>query len=80
MFEIKRHGGHTQYLLNNKLHRTDGPAYIWDDNSSYSCDSGISYWSNCKYHRTDGPTLILGNGNVGYYSNDVEVTTDELNV
>lgn len=58
--------GTTVYVLDGKMHRSDGPACIGAD---------IEIWiQNGKYHRTDGPALIIGvykywylNGNMHRY-------------
>ena len=73
MFEIIKNNKHISYYLNNKLHREDGSADIWD--GGY-----ISYYLNGKHHRTNGPAVIWGNGYAGYYLNGIRVTRDKLNV
>jgi len=50
------------WYLNDKRHRTDGPAYIGAD--------GYRVWYlNDKRHRTDGPAYIQANGTQGWYLN-----------
>ena len=39
-----------EYMDNNRLHRTDGPAREWQD-------GGFEYWNNGVRHRIDGPAL-----------------------
>ena len=73
MFEIRRYNNYTSYRLNNKRHREDGPAIIWDDGH-------ISYYLNGKHHREDGPAVIWSDGHVLYYLNGIRVTRDKLNV
>ena len=54
--------GTKQWLVNNKLHREDGPAI--------ECGDGRKYWYiNGKRHRIDGPAVEFVNGNKQYYLN-----------
>ena len=49
--------GREYWYLNNKYHRTDGPAIIYyngNDNIETEC-----WYLNGKRHRTDGPAIIL---------------------
>ena len=45
-----------KWYINDKLHRTDGPAviYYYENGSIYSEE----WWVNGKFHRTDGPAYI----------------------
>jgi antitoxin component YwqK of YwqJK toxin-antitoxin module len=55
-------------LLDDKLHRDDGPAYIeYYENGNIR---GKTYFLNGNYHRPDGPAIIsyYENGNVDYKS------------
>ncbi len=71
-----------EYYLNNKLHRTDGPAYIlYYENGNIKAEY---YYLNSNYHRTNGPAKIYyyDNGNIKskyYYFNDkiIDVNSDE---
>ena len=68
------------YILNGKLHREDGPAYIsYNENGNikYEC-----YYLNGKIHREDGPAFICchENGDIHYkyyYLNGERLSTDE---
>ena len=48
--------------LNDKLHRTDGPAYI-------KANGTKEWWLNDKLHRTDGPAIEWANGDKEWYLN-----------
>ena len=56
------------YYLNGKLHRTDGPAFIWSNGD-------IEYYLNGKRHREDGPAIIRKDGNM-YYINHINITKE----
>jgi len=55
--------GIIRYSLNGRLHRLDGPAFIYPDGTQ-------SWWLNGKYHRTDGPAIIYVDGTEEWYLND----------
>jgi hypothetical protein len=48
------------YYLNNKKHRLNGPAIIWDDGDK-------EYWQNDKLHRLDGPAIKFCTGYEEYW-------------
>lgn len=59
--------GTTQWLLNGKIHRIDGPAMIsLHDNPT---GSGIAegWCFDAAWHRIDGPAVILFNGRKEYW-------------
>jgi hypothetical protein len=57
------------WLLDSKLHRTDGPARIWA--------SGTQVWyQNGKLHRESGPARIWENGDQEWYLNGKRHRTD----
>jgi hypothetical protein len=62
--------GTQRWYLNDKLHRTDGPAAIYADGDHYWC-------LNNTVHRTDGPAVIYANGGQLWYLNNVEYSFDE---
>jgi len=45
-----------------ELHREDGPAVIFPDNTKIWCLHG-------KYHREDGPAVVYGDGGKEWYLN-----------
>jgi hypothetical protein len=60
-----------KWWINGKLHRTDGPALIWN--------SGCQEWYlNGERHRTDGPAVIWPNGSQEWYLNGERVTEAEV--
>ena len=59
--------GTKYWLLNDKLHREDGPAI--------ECSDGRKFWYlHGKYHREDGPAIEYRNGEKRWFLNDKEVT------
>ena len=66
--EMKEHSdGSKVWYLNEKYHRTDGPAV---ENSNGTKE----WWLNGKRHRTDGPAIEYSNGSKVWYSNGNVVT------
>lgn len=54
--------GNERWLLNGKLHRTDGPAHI---------ELGVTHWyQHGKHHREDGPAIIFDNNTQYWFIND----------
>lgn len=63
--------GVNYYDENNKLHRTDGPAYVGK--------SGHKEWYvDDKLHRTDGPAVEYADGSKEWWVNGVHLTKDEF--
>jgi hypothetical protein len=54
--------GNKYWLLNNKLHREDGPAIEYADGSK-------QWFLNGKRHRTDGPAVEYADGTKMWYLN-----------
>ena len=62
--------GYKYWYLNDKIHRTDGPAV---ENSI-----GDKRWYlNGVKHRTDGPAIEYYNGTKYWYINGVELSEEE---
>ena len=59
------------WLLNDLLHREDGPAVEQANGTK-------EWWLNGKLHRTDGPAIEWPNGTKDWYLNDEEVTWKQL--
>ncbi len=59
--------------LDDKLHRTDGPAIIETDGTQ-------KWYLNSKRHRTDGPAVIWANGTLVWCLNDREYTEQEWEI
>ncbi len=62
--------GTKRWYLNDKYHRTDGPACYYTDGTKY-------WWINGKIHRTDGPAIEYYNGTKYWYINGVELSEEE---
>jgi len=56
---------YTAYYLNDKLHRTDGPAVEWNSGNK-------SWWLHDKRHRLDGPAVEWYDGEKSWYISDKE--------
>ena len=61
--------GIKHWLLNDRPHRTDGPAVI-------EADGYKSWWLNGKCHRTDGPAIEWADGDKHWYLNGKLHRTD----
>jgi len=61
----------TEWRLNGKLHREDGPARIWADGSK-------SWWIHGNQHREDGPAYEGADGSTWWYTHGVSVTEQEV--
>ena len=66
--EVDEHGTKFWYL-NDKRHRTDGPAEEWADGTK-------RWYQNDKRHRTDGPAVEYSNGTKEWYLNGKLHRTD----
>lgn len=55
--------GYTEWYLNGKLHREDGPAIEHTDGDK-------EWWLDGRRHREDGPAVINTDGNKLWYFND----------
>ena len=70
-YKVKVYDNRSEWRLNGKLHRTDGPAVEWTD--------GDKFWHlNGKQHREDGPAVEC-NGDESWYINGVELSEQEFN-
>jgi len=81
--------GTKHWFLDDKLHRTDGPAielvngdkYWYFDNKRHrtdgpavECASGTKYWFlDGKRHRTDGPAIERADGYKRWYLNGKQI-------
>jgi hypothetical protein len=55
--------GTKAWYLNDKLHRTDGPAVEYSN-------GGKAWYLNGELHRTDGPAIERADGTKGWWLND----------
>ena len=62
--------GTQRWFKNNKRHREDGPAVIYDDGTQFWYREGV-------LHREDGPALIYSDGVKEWYLNDYLCSTKE---
>ena len=60
---IERQGWRTNYKLDGKMHRTDGPAVIFSNGDE-------DWYINDKLHRSDGPAMIRVNYRSYWFNND----------
>ena len=56
-----------EWLVNDLLHREDGPAVIWSFGKQ-------EWWVKGKRHREDGPAVIWPNGDQEWWINHVNIT------
>ena len=69
---VNEHGTREYYNKDDQLHRTDGPAVIWDDGTELWCQHGL-------LHRTDGPAIIWNDGVKEWWLGGRQLTEDEFN-
>ena len=70
-YTVKVYDDQTEWYLNGRLHRVDGPAVEYAN--------GDKLWHlNGKRHRVDGPAVEYANGNEGWYLNGRQVTETEV--
>ncbi len=58
-----------EYRVNGRLHRTDGPAIIWNNGMQ-------EWWQNGVRHRLDGPAVIWNNGTKEWWQNGMRHRTN----
>ena len=67
---VEQHG--TEWKLNDKFHREDGPACEYANGDK-------AWFINGKLHREDGPAVEYASGAKEWYINGEELTEDEFN-
>ena len=83
------------WILDGKLHRTDGPAVIWADGTrvwlvdgkkhrtdgpALIKEDGTRMWLvDGKLHRTDGPAVIWADGTQAWWINGTQYTEEQFN-
>ena len=61
-YTVEVYDNRTEWFLNGKYHREDGPAI--------ECSSGSKFWFlNGKRHREDGPAIEWANGDKEWFLN-----------
>jgi NADPH-dependent ferric siderophore reductase len=70
-YTVKVDDDKTEWHINGKLHREDGPSVEWSN--------GTKYWHrNDKLHREDGPAIEWANGNKSWYLHGERVTENDV--
>jgi len=69
--EKVQHDDISEYRLNGKLHREDGPAVEYVDGSK-------EWWFNGKLHREDGPAVEYVDGSKEWWFNGKQFTKWEF--
>jgi hypothetical protein len=93
-YTVKVYSDRTEWFLNGKLHRTDGPAVEYANGERFwylngqlhrtdgpACEwtDGTRFWYlNGKRHRTDGPALEWADGTREWFLNGKQVTEAEV--
>ena len=83
------------WYYNAKVHRTDGPAYIWpggrkdwyvngklhrlDGPAVEYANGGKEWYVNNKRHRLDGPAVVWEDGSKFWFINDEQLSEKEFN-
>lgn len=91
---VDLYGAHRYYNQNNQLHRENGPAVVFEDNSRQWYLNGklhrengpaiewgdrAGYWyKHGLMHRTDGPAVIWPDGATEWWLNGVKYTEQEF--
>ncbi len=94
-YTVKVYDDRTEWFLNGKLHREDGPAIehasgykAWwlndkihrEDGPAIEHADGTNAWFlNDKIHREDGPAIEHADGTNAWYLNGKQFTEDEFN-
>jgi hypothetical protein len=66
---IKKENWATYYYLNDKLHRTDGPAIEYANGSKY-------WWQNGLKHRINGPAVEWTDGSKSWWFKGKKIKCD----
>ena len=78
---IEHADGTREWYLNDRLHRTDGPAVEYTDGPAGGYTDGSRRWYlNGKLHRTDGPAAEYANGDRIWFLNGHKYNEDEHQV
>ena len=92
-YVVKVWDNRTEWFLNGKRHREDGPAIEWsngdkswykngkchrEDGPAIEYTSGKFWYKNGNYHREDGPAIEYANGDKEWYLKGVELSEKEF--
>jgi hypothetical protein len=69
-YTVRVYKDRTEWFLNGKLHRDNGPAIEWNNGSK-------EWWLNNELHREDGPAVEYPDGRKFWYLNDVKYTEEK---
>jgi hypothetical protein len=70
-YTVKVYENRTEWYLNGKCHREDGPAVEWSN--------GDKYWFlNGELHREDGPAVEYSDGTKSWYLNWIQLSEAEF--
>ena len=71
-YKVKVYENKTEWYLNGKCHREDGPAIEYANGTK-------AWYQNGKRHREDDPAIEYPNGGKSWYLNGKELTEQEFN-
>jgi hypothetical protein len=93
-YQVKVSKSGTEWYLNGKRHREDGPAIEWsrgckewwlnnqlhrEDGPAIESSNGHKSWFlKDRLHREDGPAIESSNGDKSWFLNGVEVTETDV--
>ena len=69
-YTVKVYKDRTEWFLNGKYHREDGPAVEYADGTK-------SWWLNGKRHRVDSPAIEYADGSKAWYLNGKEYSEEQ---
>jgi hypothetical protein len=93
-YTVKVFDDKTEWYLNGKCHRVDGPAIEWAngdkewwlndnlhrvDGPAFEGNGYRAWWLNNKRHRVDGPAVEWANGHKEWWLNGKSMTKKEFN-
>jgi hypothetical protein len=71
-YEVKKYDDRTEWFLDGKRHREDGPAIDYNDGSKLWCLNG-------ELHREDGPAIDYNDGSKSWYLNGKKLSQEKFN-
>jgi len=70
-YTVKVYKDRTEWYLNGKRHREDGPAIEWVNGTK-------AWYLNDKLHRVDGPAIEWADGSKVWYLNGIQYNEAEF--